>query len=58
MDIFKWPLLGQARWLMPAILATQEAEIWRITVIGQDGQKVSNTPISKTSWAWWRMPVT
>jgi hypothetical protein len=33
-----------AGWLIPVILATQEAEIRRKTVQGQSGQKVSETP--------------
>jgi hypothetical protein len=33
-------LLSQCRWLTPVILATQEAEIRRITVWSQPGQIV------------------
>jgi hypothetical protein len=34
-------------WLMPTILATQEAEIWRIVVWGQPEQISSQGPILK-----------
>jgi hypothetical protein len=46
------------QWLTPVILATREAEIRRIMVWGQPGQKVHKTPISINSWAWWHVPVT
>jgi hypothetical protein len=35
---------GQAHWLKPVILATQEAEIKRIKVQGQPRQKFMRTP--------------
>jgi hypothetical protein len=35
----KDPERAKNQWLMPAILATWEAEIRRITVLGQLGQK-------------------
>jgi hypothetical protein len=35
------------RWLTPVILATQEAEIWRITVRSQPGQILCKTPPQK-----------
>jgi hypothetical protein len=38
-------------------LATVEAEIRRITVLGQPRQNVRKTLISINSWAWWRIPV-
>jgi hypothetical protein len=38
--------LSQVRWFILVILATQEAEIRRIKVQGQHGQKVSEAPIS------------
>jgi hypothetical protein len=31
--------IGQVQWLMPVILATCEAEIRRIAVLGQTGEK-------------------
>jgi hypothetical protein len=36
-------------WLMLVILATQEAEIRRITILRQFGQIVTRDPISKSS---------
>jgi hypothetical protein len=38
---------------MPVILATWEAEIWRLAAPGQSGQVVCETPISKTARAKW-----
>jgi hypothetical protein len=40
-------------WVMPIIPATQEAEIWRITVQGQLWQMILETPISKIIRAKW-----
>jgi cytochrome c-type biogenesis protein CcmH/NrfF len=43
---------------MAIILATWEAEIGRIMVPGQLGQKSLEDPIStEKSWAWWCTPV-
>jgi hypothetical protein len=46
-----------SQWLMPAILATQEAEIRRIEVQSQSGQIVLREPIWKkkpsTKKGWW-----
>jgi hypothetical protein len=42
---------------MPAILATWKAEIRRITVGGQAGQIVQETPISKIPRAKWTVGV-
>jgi hypothetical protein len=36
----KWIHLSEAQWLMPVIPVTQEAEVCRITVAGQPGQKL------------------
>jgi hypothetical protein len=48
------PESGDGRWwLSPIILATQEAEIRRITIQSQPGQIVFNTPISKITRANW-----
>jgi ABC-type microcin C transport system permease subunit YejE len=44
---------GQAQWLTPVILATQEADIRRITVKSKLRQKVPETPISTNNWALW-----
>jgi hypothetical protein len=33
------------------------AEIWRITVAGQAGQKSSWDFMATNSWAWWCAPV-
>jgi hypothetical protein len=38
---------ARRQWLTPVILATQEAEIRRITVQSQPRQTVHETPISK-----------
>jgi hypothetical protein len=44
--------------MTPVILATLEAEIGRITVQGQSGQKICEIPISTSnSWVWWHVPV-
>jgi hypothetical protein len=44
-------------WFMLIILATWEAEIGRIMVQGQPGQKVSKTPFQPIkNWAWWCIP--
>jgi hypothetical protein len=42
---------------MPVIPATWEAEIGRIEVCIQPGQKVSKTPCQQVSLAWWLMLV-
>jgi hypothetical protein len=43
-----------AQWLMPVISTIQEAEIGRISVPGQSGQKVCETPISiSKNWMWY-----
>jgi hypothetical protein len=39
----KWSLLAKYQWLMPVILATQEAEIRRIMVQSQPRQIVCKT---------------
>jgi hypothetical protein len=47
---------AEGQWLIPVILATQEAEIRRITVQSQPGQIVPGDPISKkpiTKQGWW-----
>jgi hypothetical protein len=45
-------------WLMPIILATQEAEITRTTLQDQPWQKVGKTPSQPIqSWAQWYVPV-
>jgi hypothetical protein len=47
-----------ARCLMPVIPATQQAEMERITVWGQPGQKVSKIPSQPIkSWMQWHAPV-
>jgi hypothetical protein len=44
--------------LMPAILATSEAEIVRTIIPGQLGQKGLLDPISMEKiWVWWCVPV-
>jgi hypothetical protein len=43
-DFKKKHYLSQALWLTPAILATQEAEIKRVVVLGQPRQKVHKIP--------------
>jgi hypothetical protein len=48
--------LARHWWLIPVILATQKAEIWRITVQSNPGQIVKRDPISKkpiTKKGWW-----
>jgi hypothetical protein len=48
----------QAWWVKSIILATQEAEVGKIMVQGQSGQKVHETsPISTNDWVWWYTPV-
>jgi hypothetical protein len=42
--LLKIGLSGQVQWLIPIILATQEAEIGRIVVQGQPRQKVHKAP--------------
>jgi hypothetical protein len=49
------PLLARCLWLMPVILATQEAEIRRIVVQSQPREKVCQTlsqkkPSQKKGW--------
>jgi hypothetical protein len=39
--------LAGHQWLIPAILGTWEAEIWRIEVQGQPGQTVPKIPSPK-----------
>jgi hypothetical protein len=39
--------LGLAQWLMPVILATWEADIWKIIVQSQSEQVVHKTPSPK-----------
>jgi hypothetical protein len=48
---------GRVQWFMPITLVIQEAEIRRISIPGQPGQKVHKTPISINDWAWWCMPI-
>jgi hypothetical protein len=46
-------------WLTPVILATQEAEIWRITVQNQSQTNKFVRPYLKkliTENGWWRKP--
>jgi hypothetical protein len=48
--------LGQARWLIPAILANWEAEIGRMAVQGQHGGKVPQLHLNQ--WlVWWCTPI-
>jgi hypothetical protein len=49
---------NQVQWLKPITLANWEAEIGRITVKCQPGQKFLETVISTNkTWTWWHMPV-
>jgi hypothetical protein len=52
---YKIAMLARQRWLTPIILATQEAEIRRITVQCQPREKVHKTPSQKklTKKCWW-----
>jgi hypothetical protein len=46
------------QWFMPVNPATREAEMGRVTVLGQSKQKSLCNPISmKKSWAWWCISV-
>jgi hypothetical protein len=49
--------VGCVYWLTPVIVATWEAEIRRIVVQGQTGQKFYETLISISSWVPWRESV-
>jgi Fe-S cluster biosynthesis and repair protein YggX len=42
---------------MIIIIAIQEAEIGRIVVPGQPGEKILKTPISTNGWAQWSTSV-
>jgi hypothetical protein len=44
----KYLYIARRRWLTPIILATQEAEIWRIVVRSQPRQIVRETLFQKT----------
>jgi hypothetical protein len=45
--------LGQVWWYISIIPAIQEVGIGRLWLEVNPGKKVSETPISKTSWVWW-----
>jgi hypothetical protein len=45
--------LAWCQWLPPIILATQEADIRRITVQSQPRQIVHETPSQKKKKDWW-----
>jgi hypothetical protein len=45
-------MLAGHQWLVPGILATWEAEVRRLTVWGQPGQIVHETPMQSTSMDW------
>jgi hypothetical protein len=47
----------QVLWLMPIILATDEAEIGRNKIQGQPRHKVRKTPSQRKSWMWWHASV-
>jgi hypothetical protein len=51
MDTIKNRSTNQVLVSHPCILTTWEAEIWRITVQGQPGEIVCETPISKITRA-------
>jgi hypothetical protein len=49
---------SQAQWPMSVIIATWGAEIRRITIPGQSGQKKFTRPhLSRKRWACWCAPV-
>jgi hypothetical protein len=52
----KFRFLGQAQRLLVTSV-TSEADVGRIMVQGQPGQKVSETSSLSISWAWWRVSV-
>jgi hypothetical protein len=45
--------LSRVQWLYPGTLATWEAEIGRVAVLGQPLAKSSGVPISTNSWVYW-----
>jgi hypothetical protein len=48
--------LNQLPGLIPVITTISKAEIRKILVQDQPGQKVPGGPITTNSWAWWSMP--
>jgi hypothetical protein len=56
-NLLKSNILSWVWWLTLVILATQEVEIGRISVQGQLGQKLCETPSQSRSWTWWYISV-